>query len=126
MSLQVLIVEDEPLIAMHLRTILEDAGHQVAGTSTTMNGALSLAAKNPHLDLAIIDIVLANVSDGVATARRLREEHDVASLFVSANLTDRTVAMAAAWRPVGFIGKPFQEEAILAALDALDPRPLTV
>lgn len=125
MSLRVLIVEDETLIALHLVSILEDNGHAVIGIATTMASALDIARANPAIDLAVMDVDLAAGPDGVETARRLRQDHDVASLFVSATLTEEVRARAAAWHPVGFISKPFGEREIVRAISGLSPRPAT-
>lgn len=123
MPLRVMIVEDEPTIALQLESIIEEAGHEVLGIAPEMRSALGIATANPHLDLAIMDVELASRPDGVAAAQRLREEHDVASLFVSANIDDEVRARALEWQPVGFIGKPFREADIVAAIAAIAPRP---
>jgi two-component system, response regulator PdtaR len=121
MALCVLIVEDEPLIAMDLRSILEEAGFEIAGVASRMSEAMAIAAQAP-LDIAIMDYHIAGRHNGVDVARRLREEHGVGSLFVSANLDDQLRAMAAEWQPVGFIGKPFLAEQITKALHAAEAR----
>ncbi len=121
MSLCVLIVEDEPLIALDLRTILEDAGHEVAGIAARMSEAMQVAASK-QLDVAIMDYHIAGRHNGVDVAKRLREEHGIGSLFVSANVDDRLRAMAAEWQPFGFIGKPYIEAQIVQALASVKPR----
>ena len=118
MTLCVLIVEDEPLIAMDLQSIIEDADHEVAGIATRMSEAMEIASRK-RLDVAIMDYNIAGSHDGVDVARRLREEHGVGSLFVSGNVDNRLRAIAAAWEPLGFIAKPFREEDILRALEPL-------
>ncbi|WP_161992879.1 response regulator [Aureimonas leprariae] len=123
MPLRVVIVEDEPLIALDLETILEDEGHIVVGTAATTEAALGLARANPDIDMAFVNVELACEPDGVEAARRLREEHDVGSLFVSAKLTDEVRARAREWKPVGFVSKPFVRREILRAVDGLEPRP---
>ncbi|WP_192845792.1 response regulator [Aureimonas sp. AU22] len=116
MPLNILIVEDEPLIALDLQTIIEDAEHHLVGIADTMGRALALAT-GANVDVAIMDIELATMPDGIETARRLREEHGVRSLFVSANIEVGTRAAAAVLDPVGFIDKPFVARQILGALD---------
>ncbi|KAB0676289.1 response regulator [Aureimonas leprariae] len=120
--LRILIVEDEPLIALDLQAILEDAGHEVVGFATDLHRALEVASAYVNLDLALMDVDLAGGVDGVETARRLREEHDVAALFVSGRLTDEVRARSAGSRPVGFVGKPFTDGQILLALANLPER----
>lgn len=125
MPLRVMIVEDEPTVALQLESIVEKAGHEVVGIAPEMRSALRIATENSLLDLAVMDIELASGPDGVVAARRLREEHDVAPLFVSANIEDEVRARALEWQPVGFIAKPFQEADIVSALADMIPRPST-
>ncbi|ALN75712.1 MULTISPECIES: response regulator [unclassified Aureimonas] len=115
--LRVLIVEDEPLIALDLQDILQDAHHEVVGIANSMTTALTLAEAHVPFDVAIMDVDLADGSNGIKTAQRLRDEHNVASLFVSGRLTEENRAMAAEWRPVGFVCKPFLSSQILGALE---------
>ncbi|WP_152048294.1 response regulator [Aureimonas psammosilenae] len=112
---RILIVENEPLIAHELEAIVEDEGYEVVGIAATMTRALRMAA-GARVDVAIIDIRLAGGDSGLETARRLRADHDVASLFVSANITEKVMALALDWAPIGFIGKPYNADAVLAAL----------
>lgn len=120
MRLHVMIVEDEPLIAMDLEDILKAAGHVVVGIANNMHHALDIAAANA-LDLAIMDVDLAMGTSGVETARRLRTSHGVASLFVSGRLDEATKSMALEWGPVGFIGKPFDADQIVEVLFSKRP-----
>ncbi|WP_188910062.1 response regulator [Aureimonas endophytica] len=116
MSLRVLIVEDELILAMDLEDVLTDAGYEVVGLAADMHQALRLAeAKRP--DVAIMDVNLARGTNGVETARRLREHLDVPSLFVSGNLDPKTRARAADCRPLGFVPKPFSHNDLLAHLE---------
>jgi CheY-like chemotaxis protein len=118
MPLNILVVEDEPLIAMDLQTIIEDVGYRLAAIVDTMQGALAAAAAEP-VDVAIMDIELATLPDGMETARRLREEHGVRSLFVSANIGAGLRAAASVLDAVGFIDKPFVALEIERALAPL-------
>ncbi|MEO3432789.1 response regulator [Inquilinus sp. CAU 1745] len=57
-SRHILIVEDEPLIAMHLEGMISDLGHEVAFLATRMNSALS-HAKEDDIDFAVLDVNVA-------------------------------------------------------------------
>jgi two-component system, response regulator PdtaR len=120
--LRVLIVEDEPLIAIDLQDILEDAGHTVVGIAPAMQQAIDLAAGAMPFDVAILDIDLAGCDDGIETAHRLRAEHGIDALFVSARIEEEARARELGWRPIGFIAKPFMETQILAALSRVEAR----
>lgn len=78
----ILIVEDEPIVAINLAIELEAAGHTVIGPVATSLEALALARQ--HLPwLALVDITLDGRADGVELARMLRQL-GIPSLFLSA------------------------------------------
>lgn len=117
MPLRVMIVEDEMLLALDLEDMLVDAGHTVVGQASDMLQALALAETvQGAVDVAIMDVNLARGTNGVETAAVLRSRWDVPSLFVSANLDERTRALAQAFKPVGFVGKPYSEREVLSSL----------
>ena len=82
-SRKILIVEDEMIVQLHLRRIVEKIGHEVVGTATTMVEALEAAERNPP-ELVLMDIHLADGSDGVETARVLTERFDCGVVFATA------------------------------------------
>lgn len=111
----ILIVEDDAWIAADLDALLEDAGYTVVGFAADMTAALAIAAKAP-VDVAIMDVKLASGASGLETALRLREQHDVASLFVTAQNSETLRSAAAPSRPIGFIDKPYAAGSIVTAL----------
>ncbi len=114
---RIIIVEDEMLLAMDLEDILLDAGHSVLGQATDMAQTVALAEQfGDEIDLAIMDITLARGSNGVAVAAVLRGRWNIPSLFVSGNLDPVTREKTRALDPIGFIGKPYSEREILAAI----------
>lgn len=115
-NLRVLIVEDESIIAMDLQDILADAGHTVVGIAMTMAQALQIAADAAPIDLAVLDIDLARGDDGIETADRLRKEHGVEALFVSAHLEEEERARSLGWKPLGFVSKPYLPSQVLSVL----------
>lgn len=117
MPLRILIVEDEMLLAMDLEDILTDAGYAVAGQASDMHEAINLAEQfDGQIDMAIMDVNLARGTNGVETAAILRQRWDIPSLFVSGNLDEQTREKALTSKPVGFIGKPYSEREVLAAI----------
>lgn len=117
MTYRIMIVEDEFLIAMDLEDVLTEAGFEVVGIATDTDAALALAREAP-VDAAIMDVNLARGTCGIDTARRLRTELDIPSLFVSAQINDKMRTVAADARPLGFVTKPYVPEEIVAKLGA--------
>jgi len=120
MPLQVMIVEDEMLLALDLEDMLVKAGHIIAGQASHMLQALSLAEQlGGRIDVAIMDVNLARGSNGIETAAALRKRWNIPSLFVSGNLDERTRQLAQQWHPLGFVGKPYSERELLSSLSTL-------
>ena len=123
MTLAVLIVEDEMLLALDLEDILVDAGYDVVGNAVDMHQAVALCERHGEkIDIAVMDVNLARGTNGLETARILRQRWNIPSLFVSGNIDEKMQALASAWDPVGFVGKPFSERAVLSALSTVTSR----
>jgi DNA-binding response OmpR family regulator len=108
----ILIVEDDPLIAMDLEAVLSDAGHIVRGPASTAKRALELASLEP-IDLALVNIDLRHGDSGVDLARELLKKCGLPSLFVSGQefiaLNNRDAA-------IGFLNKPCNTDTLLKSL----------
>ncbi len=115
MGIEVLIVEDQVLIAIHLQDLVEEAGHQVGAIAHDAAEALAAAAQRRPA-FAIMDIRLANGCSGVDVARQLYQEFGVRCLFISANINEEVRTQVAALEPLGFIGKPFLTAEVIAAV----------
>lgn len=116
MAAGVLIVEDQMLIAWHLRDLVEGAGYRVIAMARDPAEAMAAAvAQRP--DFALMDIWLNGGTSGLEAARMLFECWNVRSIFLSANLDAATCAEARQYRALGFIGKPFLAADVNAALE---------
>lgn len=115
MGIEVLIVEDQVLIAIHLQDLVEEAGHEVGAIAHDAADALAAAARGRPA-FAIMDLRLSNGTSGIDVARRLYEMYGVRCLFVSANITDEVRQQVAGLQPLGFIGKPFLAAEVIAAV----------
>lgn len=117
MGCEVLIVEDQVLIAIHLQDLVEEAGHRVGGMAHNAAEALAAAAyRRPAF--AIMDLRLADGASGIDVARQLHELHGIRCLFVSANINDDVRRQVADLQPLGFIGKPFLPAEVISAVQA--------
>ena len=112
----ILVVEDAALIAMDLVMALEEAGYVVVGVAATKAAALALAEEH-SVDLATMDVELAQGSNGIETAIELRNRYHIPSIFVSGSLTEETIRRAAAADPIGYLNKPIAAEKVLQAVE---------
>ena len=107
----VLIVEDEPLIALDLQRILEGLGHRVASIARTHKDALK-AAQLKKPGLVIADIRLADGSSGLDAVNDILRSFSVPVVFVTAFPEKLTTGLGP--EPTFLIPKPFREDAVKA------------
>lgn len=109
----VLIIEDEPIIALDLEAIVQDLGHRIVGVARTRKEAVNMIGEHrPSLVLA--DIQLADGSSGLDAVNDILLSIDAAVIFITAYperfLTgDRP-------EPAFLLTKPFEPEAVKAAI----------
>jgi DNA-directed RNA polymerase specialized sigma24 family protein len=110
----VMIIEDEAIIAMDLESIVRSMGHTVTGIARTESGALDLGARKfPNLILA--DIQLADGSSGIDAVNRLLEEHGPCPVIFITAFPERLLTGERP-EPAFLISKPYSEEQVLAAV----------
>ena len=83
MTSQIMIVEDEFLIAMELEQIVGNLGYDCIGVADDTVSAIDLVAKNP--DIALVDVNLSDGPTGPIIGARLANEYGVKVVFVTAN-----------------------------------------
>lgn len=109
----VLIIEDEPIIAMDIETIVRDLGHDVTGVAVTRDEAVAQArARRPGLVLA--DIQLADDSSGIDAVKDILAEFSVPVIFITA-FPERLLTGERP-EPTFLITKPFQRSTVKAAI----------
>jgi CheY-like chemotaxis protein len=109
----VLIIEDEPIIAMDIETIVRDLGHNVTGVAVTRDEAVAQARAHPP-GLVLADIQLADDSSGIDAVRDILAEFSVPVIFITA-FPERLLTGARP-EPTFLITKPFQRSTVKAAI----------
>lgn len=109
----VLIIEDEPLIAMQLEGLVTDLGHEMVGTATTRSQAIEMFKAKPA-GLILADIQLADGSSGIDAVEDLLRMADVPVIFVTAY--PEKLLTGERPEPTYLITKPFREATVRAAI----------
>ena len=110
---RVLIIEDEPIIAMDIESIVRDLGHDITGVAVTRDEAVALAMEDrPGLVLA--DIQLADDSSGIDAVKDILAEFEVPVIFITA-FPERLLTGERP-EPTFLITKPFQRSTVKAAI----------
>jgi CheY-like chemotaxis protein len=113
LATDVLIIEDEPVIAADIEALARELGHDVVGVAATHAEAIEAAGRRrPGLVLA--DIQLADGSSGVEAVREILSRFDVPVVFITA-FPERLLTGERP-EPTFLITKPFQPETVKAAI----------
>ena len=113
LATEVLIIEDEPVIAADIEQLVVDLGHKVTTVATTRTEAVAAVNKRrPGLVLA--DIQLADGSSGIDAVNDILKGHDVPVIFITA-FPERLLTGEKP-EPAFLITKPFQPETVKAAI----------
>jgi len=112
----ILIVEDESIIALDIRNSLESNGYQVAGQADRGEDAISQAGRL-RPDLILMDISLKGNMNGIEAAEQIRAKFDIPVIFISAYTDASIIELARNAEPYGYILKPFEERALSIAIE---------
>lgn len=111
---QVLIVEDEQLVALSLSCMVEDLEHEVCAIADSGAKAIEAATLH-HPSLALVDLRIKGSMDGIDTARTLRGM-GIPSIILSGDCSPDTVARAKDAGVVDFVMKPYSLDNLRTAL----------
>ncbi|QEM11737.1 sigma-54 dependent transcriptional regulator [Mucilaginibacter rubeus] len=115
MKENLLIVEDEFIVANDLRLMLESAGYHVCGIAASVDAAKQAVDKFKPT-WVLLDIFLQDDSVGTDLAPYLQEKN-IGFIYISANQNQSILEIAKATQPYGFLVKPFKERDLLMMLD---------
>jgi len=113
---EILVVEDEGLIALHIEEILGRAGYHVQALIPSGELALQYLDTSTLPDLILMDIGLGGKIDGIETARQIRKRHAIPIVFISAYSSQNRIDEALAVSPGAYLLKPFEEKDLIAAV----------
>lgn len=118
--MRILVAEDETIIRLDLREMLERAGFEVCAEARDGEQAVELArAEQP--DLAIMDVKMPGL-DGIDAARRILEERPIPIVMLTAYGQEELVSRAVEAGVFGYLVKPFREQDLLPAIQAARAR----
>jgi two-component system, response regulator PdtaR len=114
--IQVMIVEDESIVAMDLSAGLENDGYKVVGIADNYDEAVSLYQSNP-VDILLMDINIHGNKDGIETASALMNIKQVPLIYLTAFTDAATVARVKHTNPAAFLTKPYSIDNVRIAID---------
>ena len=114
-AINILIVEDELLIAKNLSHKLESLGYQIVGIVSCGADAIQRAGEMKP-DLILMDIVIKGDIDGIETAVRINQKFDIPIIYTTAYADDETLQRAENTGSYGYLLKPFKQRELHATI----------
>ena len=113
---QILVVEDEAIVAMDIQSKLEDLGYSVIASIRSGEEAVQTACQM-RPDLILMDINLQGDMDGISAAACIQERNPVPVIYMTAHGDQETLNRAKMTEPMGYIMKPIHEQNLRATIE---------
>lgn len=117
-SIQIVVVEDESIVAMDIERSLRRLGYEVPMVVDSGEEAISVAGKFLP-DLILMDIQLKGEMNGIEAANEIRKLYNIPIIFLTAFADERTLQKAKEAEPYGYLLKPFQEIELHTAIEVI-------
>ena len=104
----ILIVEDESIVAKDIAQSLKKLGYNVIETASSGEAAVIIAEEKKP-DLVLMDIMLKGEMSGIDAANFIHEKNNIPVIFLTAYADESTLSKAKISEPYGYIIKPFKE-----------------
>ena len=112
----ILIVEDEPLIAEDISDLCKLNGYAVCGVTYRALEALELI-ESLKPSLVLLDINLEDCLTGIEIAERLRDKFAIPFIFLTSYADRKTLDKAKSTNPLGYVVKPFNKEQLYSTIE---------
>lgn len=112
---QILVVEDERVIARDIKACLENLGYAVPAIASSGVEAIE-KAKALHPDMVLMDIRLEGEMDGIQAAQQIWQDLHIPVIYSTGHSDHATVERAMATEPFGYILKPIKEQDLYVTL----------
>jgi len=113
---EILIVEDESLVAKDLQQTLRQLKYEVCDTVDTGEDAVEAVRENEP-DLVLMDIKLNGEMNGIEATREIQSWSDVPVIYLSAHMDDKILNKAKRTDPFAYIKKPFSSESLRSSIE---------
>ena len=120
--IQILIVEDDLLIAEMLKEMLLELNYCVTGIAKNFAIATARLQTDKNIDLCFLDINLEDSKTGIDIAKEINEKYKVPFVFLTSYSDSKTISEAAALHPEAYLVKPFSITDLLTTIEIIAAR----
>jgi DNA-binding LytR/AlgR family response regulator len=121
-KLNIMIVEDELLIAEMLKETLKELNCNVVAIAKNYEQAFNNLIQFSNIDFIFLDINLSDQKTGLDVAQRINEEYKIPFIFLTSYSDPTTIQNAASYQPQGYLIKPFTKSDLLITLELYKSR----
>jgi CheY-like chemotaxis protein len=116
---KVLVVEDEKIIALDIKMLLQKAGYEVVGIADSYEEAIHKVQEELP-DIILMDIILKGYYNGIDAAHKITGEYDIPIIYLTALSNDDTFLDARLeGKPFAYLVKPLKDEELINTIKAL-------
>jgi DNA-binding response OmpR family regulator len=115
-SLNILIVEDESLIAHDIAASVKEFGFNVSKICTSGLEAIEYINNDDNVSAILMDINLDSHPNGIETISMIKEKKDIPVIYITAYIDEETIQNAIDTKPVSYLTKPFNKHELHASL----------
>ena len=120
----ILIVEDELMIAEMTREMLLDLKYSVVGIARDHDSAISYLEKSEEIDLVILDINLGRTKTGIDIAEVIQTEYEIPFIYLTSYSDPKTIKKAAQTSPAAYLLKPYIKSDLYTTIEIIIARNL--
>jgi signal transduction histidine kinase/GGDEF domain-containing protein len=113
---QILVVEDESIVAIDIQKTLQNLGYDVPAVVPSGQAAIEKAGKD-RPDLVLMDIVLKGQMDGIEAAEQIHSRFNIPVVYLTAYADDKILKRAKITEPFGYIIKPFEDRELKVIIE---------
>ena len=118
-KVNILIVEDENLVAKDIAQSLVACGYEIIGIAPTVEKATGLLLKHPHIDIVLIDIMLKGSETGIELAKTMDKNYSgIPYIFLTSYADKKTIdQVKATTTPYAYLLKPFNQRQVMVSIE---------
>jgi two-component system, cell cycle sensor histidine kinase and response regulator CckA len=113
---QIMVVEDENIVAKDIQSRLEKMGYEVPAVAASGEEAIEMTPRR-RPDLVLMDVMLRGDMRGTEAAEAIRTRYDIPVIYLTAYSDTDTVERAKVTEPYGYLLKPFDEQDLKTAIE---------
>lgn len=114
-KIKILIVEDETIVALDIKSAIQKLGHEVTKSVTNYDEAIESVVENEP-NIILMDINLKNSLDGIEASKAIQKIKNIPIIYLTAFSDDETISRAVQTNPVGYLIKPFKREELKSTI----------